>query len=278
MVVWGGGAQGSVIRTGGAYDPVADVWAATTTDGAPTARSSHTAVWTGGHMIVWGGRSGTSNLATGGVYHPGLDTWTPTSTTGAPPARTAHTAVWTGSHMVIWDGAIENASRVGGLYAFDQSLDGDGDGTSECAGDCNDGNPDVHPGADEACNGFDDDCNGVVDDGFALPGEVTGLVFDDAFTLSWDPRPDAERYDVVRGSLIALLGAGGDFAAAGTSCVEDDGSDTTIEEPDAPGVGQAFLFLVRAQKACKTGSYGSGSAPEHVNRDASIASSDGACP
>jgi hypothetical protein len=32
-----------------------DVWTATTTAGAPSARDSHTAVWTGTKMIVWGG-------------------------------------------------------------------------------------------------------------------------------------------------------------------------------------------------------------------------------
>jgi hypothetical protein len=58
--------------------------------------------------------------------------------------------------------------------------DGDGDGWGNefqrrlaCAaptgfldsfGDCDDGDPDVHPGADERCNGVDDDCDTLVDD------------------------------------------------------------------------------------------------------------------
>lgn len=45
------------------------------------------------------------------------------------------------------------------------SVDGDLDGFNISDGDCNDGDPDVYPGAAELCNGVDDDCNGLVDDG-----------------------------------------------------------------------------------------------------------------
>ncbi len=41
-------------------------------------------------------------------------------------------------------------------------------GYAEVPGDCNDSNPDIHPGADEVCNDADDDCNGLVDDGLPL--------------------------------------------------------------------------------------------------------------
>src|SRR5262249_9123479 len=59
-----------------------DTWTATSTTDAPSARSAHTAVWTGSEMIVWGGRDGQFNLLnTGGRYNPTTDTWTPTSTT-----------------------------------------------------------------------------------------------------------------------------------------------------------------------------------------------------
>jgi hypothetical protein len=36
------------------------------------------------------------------------------------------------------------------------------------AGDCDDDNPDVNPGASEACNGYDDDCNLEIDEGFVV--------------------------------------------------------------------------------------------------------------
>jgi len=42
-------------------------------------------------------------------------------------------------------------------------LDYDGDGTVY-ADDCDDEDPDVHPGASERCNGEDDDCDGTIDE------------------------------------------------------------------------------------------------------------------
>jgi hypothetical protein len=45
------------------------------------------------------------------------------------------------------------------------ATDMDGDGYLWCD-ECDDSNPNVHPGAKEICgNGIDDDCNGFVDDG-----------------------------------------------------------------------------------------------------------------
>lgn len=47
-----------------------EVWQPTTTTGAPSARQSHTTVWTGSRMLVWGG----SNLNTGG-RHLAFNLW-----------------------------------------------------------------------------------------------------------------------------------------------------------------------------------------------------------
>ena len=115
MVVWGG-SDGAVagLATGGRYNPSADGWLATSTGAnTPSARSYHTAVWTGTEMIVWGGvGAGIGN--SGGRYNPSTDGWTATSTgANTPAARYGHTAVWTGTEMIIWGG---NAGTGGGRY------------------------------------------------------------------------------------------------------------------------------------------------------------------
>jgi N-acetylneuraminic acid mutarotase len=95
-----------------------DDWGATNTVNAPSARSSHTAVWTGSEMVIWGGWSGGTNyFNTGGKYSPSTDSWTATSIANAPSARVEHTAVWTGSEMIVWGGADANgSSNTGGRY------------------------------------------------------------------------------------------------------------------------------------------------------------------
>ncbi len=113
-IVWGGN-DGSNTNTGGQYSPAAtiarvdrDVWTATTTTSAPTARMAATSVWTGKHMIVWGGRDVAGNgVAGGGRYDPVANSWAAVDTADgdAPATRVGHTAVWTGSEMIIWGGA-----------------------------------------------------------------------------------------------------------------------------------------------------------------------------
>src|SRR5204862_4466985 len=91
-------------NSGGRYDPGTDSWVATSTIGAPMARYSHTAVWTGNEVIVWGGRVGGSDSNSGGRYNPSTDSWVATNTSGAPSARGAYNAVWTGTEMIVWGG------------------------------------------------------------------------------------------------------------------------------------------------------------------------------
>ena len=108
MLIWGG-FQNKIPDTsnaGNRYDPATDTWTSISLIGAPEARGSHTAIWTGTHMIVWGGEDYATStfLNTGGRYDPATDSWTPSNTANAPFARINHTAVWTGNEMIVWGG------------------------------------------------------------------------------------------------------------------------------------------------------------------------------
>jgi N-acetylneuraminic acid mutarotase len=120
MIVWGGEfIDGShhYLNTGGRYNPSTDIWTATSTNNAPSARRIPTAVWTGSEMIVWGGTDDTFDFDTGGRYNPGTDSWTATSTANAPTARAGHTAVWTSSEMIVWGGfGVPSYRNTGGRY------------------------------------------------------------------------------------------------------------------------------------------------------------------
>jgi len=170
MIVWGGsGGQG----TGHRYDPLTDSWTPVSTIDAPTPRDSHTAVWTEKVMVVWGGYTGGAFRATneGGRYDPLTDHWTPTSTVNAPSRRWYHEATWTGSFMVVWGGIGTSALNTGGRYALGHSDDDDGDGFSECDGDCDDANPNVYLSAPESCDQLDNNCNGAIDEGWDVDSD-----------------------------------------------------------------------------------------------------------
>jgi N-acetylneuraminic acid mutarotase len=172
MIVWGGNVDGVLVNTGGRYEPVADAWSPMSTVDAPTPRYQHTTVWADGLFVVWGGYND-DYLQSGSRYDSVTDAWAATSMDHVPSPRGRHTAVWTGSDMLIWGGHYSTAT--GGRYALGHGVDGDQDSFTECEGDCNDDNADVHPGATEVCNGFDDDCDLSLppdevdddDDGFA---------------------------------------------------------------------------------------------------------------
>jgi N-acetylneuraminic acid mutarotase len=122
MIVWGGwdAATFADLNNGARYDPATDAWAPLNATSAPSARSGHTAIWTGSEMIVWGGVAAAAWTNTGGRYDPASNSWQPTVATGAPAARNNHAAVWTGTRMVVWGGTAGTAGNpplnTGGRY------------------------------------------------------------------------------------------------------------------------------------------------------------------
>lgn len=99
-------------------------WEKIAMEGAPAARTQHSAVWTDGSletaksgkqfinsMIVWGGiasvnSTGSSRdpINSGAAYNVDEERWTAISSTGAPSARYGHDAIWTGEKMIVWGG------------------------------------------------------------------------------------------------------------------------------------------------------------------------------
>jgi N-acetylneuraminic acid mutarotase len=114
MIVWGGNHYPihledlpRDLNTGARYDPLKDAWTAVSTNGAPTPRDSHSAIWTGSEMLVWGGYSPYAPgqpYADGGRYDPEKNSWKPISTNGAPSARGGYAVAWTGREMIVWGG------------------------------------------------------------------------------------------------------------------------------------------------------------------------------
>ena len=278
MVVWGG-FPGTFTSSGGRYDPVTDTWTPTSLTNAPSRRSDHAAVWTGSLMVIWGG-DGLSDLQIGGRYDPATDTWTPTSKTNAPEIRERPTSVWAGSFMVVWggDGGTFTIFDTGGRYASGFSVDNDGDGFSECGGDCNDGNASVYPGAPEVCDGLDNNCDGVIDNGAGPPSRTVGVALSTDTDIMWTPTLGAISYDVVKGDLRLLHMSGGDFTSSLLACLENDSPDLRSSDPALPAMGEAFYFLVRASGCNQNGTYASGSSGQVGSRDLEIEASPSSCP
>lgn len=129
LIVWGGcmGHRnvpygcGEWLNSGGRFSLTENKWLPMDPTDAPSARSLHTAVWTGENspfrrrMLVWGGCGMGSqpykcskSLADGGTYDLTTKHWTPIAPDPrAPSPRSLHSSVWTGSAMIVW-GGIEN--------------------------------------------------------------------------------------------------------------------------------------------------------------------------
>ena len=66
---------------------------------------------------------------------------------------------------------VETGLITGVVESLADCTDNDGDVYTTCAGDCDDHNAAVHPGATEICNGTDDNCDGRIDEGFDMDND-----------------------------------------------------------------------------------------------------------
>lgn len=116
MVVWGGGCceEGGdpTPADGAAFDAGARRWEPVPA-GPLSARSMHTAVWTGDRMLVWGGFT-----SDGAAYFPETRKWERLDDDARIQPRLRHSAVWTGSQMLVWGG-----EGPGGTYADGSAYD-----------------------------------------------------------------------------------------------------------------------------------------------------------
>ena len=89
----------------------------------------------------------------------------------APPFFSAHDGDCDDDDPAYHPGALENDCTDSNDYNCDGSVgyaDVDDDGYTACE-DCDDGDEDVNPDAEEICDGLDNDCNGLLDDTDDLP-------------------------------------------------------------------------------------------------------------
>jgi hypothetical protein len=274
MIVWAGFAP-TRTNTGGRYHFASDSWTPTSTGAnVPAARSQHSATWTGTEMVVWGGGSSSTWFDNGGRYSPATNSWLPVATLHAPTARTQHTAVWTGSAVWIWGGA--NTTDTGSGYALGQTRDDDGDGYSECAGDCNDDNRSVFPNAPDVCDSIDNDCDGLIDNESLPPPAVGGLSLGANGALGWTPVLGTV-YDVVKGNLGPMRSGAGDFTVSVLACVGNDLLYPVSSDSEVPAPGAGLYFVVRATGCSRSGTYDEGASSQQGSRDAEIAASGNAC-
>ena len=253
MIVWGG-SFGPGIGSGASYDVADDSWTATSTVGAPQARTKHAAIWTGSDMIVWGGEGPFGSITDGGLYSAADRDDDAVSdscdncpdTANVDQADADHDALGDAcdpddDNDTVVDGA-DNCSFVFNVAQRDTDGDGRGDFCDNCPNVMNPGQTDTDgDGAGNAC-----DCD-PADPLKRRPPDVGGLtlagVGAGGAELSWSPAAAASSYAVTRGVLGSLS------TTVYGSCIASGLSQLAFTDSDVPGPGQGYSYLVQAVNA-----------------------------
>jgi PKD repeat protein len=112
-----------------------------------------------------------------------------------------------------------------------------------------------------------------------VPGEIEMYRHADKLRHIWYRLAPATLYDSIRGDLMALHGSGGDYAAAGIQCIENDDNDARIVDGEVPAIGEGFFYLVRGVNcALEQGSFDVGGGGLAASRDQALAGLAGGCP
>jgi len=162
-------------------------------------------------------------------------------TTGLPEGR----------HLLkisLFAGDLQVASARSAFVVGPPCVDEDGDGYEACKGDCEDGNPEVHPGAEEIVgDGLDNDCDGANGQDRDRDGveavEAGGLDCDDSDSRVWGGQltpPDNDGDGFYAWASLDYDCDGVVDAGASGSVLDCDDDDPRIpadaEHPDPNGI------------------------------------------